>query len=177
MEKTARLLAESQTATFRYNFPYIERGKKAPDPQPVLKAAVASAIGKALEEGKGLPLFAGGKSLGARMTSATELPSEVRGLVFFGFPLHAPGRPSTERAGHLHGLSLPMLFLQGTRDAFADMGFLKPLCEKPGEKVTLHVVPEADHSFHVPKRSGRSDEEVLAEIVTVATGWMETHEG
>ena len=121
-----------------------------------------------------MPLLAGGKSMGGRMTSqaAAEAPLPgVRGLVFFGFPLHPAGRPSTERADHLAKVDLPMLFLQGERDKLAELDLLRPVCAGLGARATLHVVPEADHGFHVPKRSGRTDDEVLAELADVAAQW------
>ena len=169
-------LAEQSMASFRYQFPYMEQRRKAPDPQPILLETVRSAVAAAQEYGMGLPLLAGGKSLGGRMTSIAAsqdpLPS-VKGLVFFGFPLHAPGRPSSERGEHLFKIRLPMLFLQGTRDALADLALMRSLCgqlQKRGT-VRLHIIDGADHSFHVPKKSGRTREDVLKEMGSVVSEW------
>lgn len=172
MENAARALAANGIATIRYNFPYTEKGLKRPDPKPLLLATVRAAVAFANEIGGGLPLFAGGKSMGGRMTSlaASEEPLPgVQGLVFFGFPLHPAGEPSTERAGHLANVKLPMLFLQGTRDALADISLLKPVCKKLGKWATLHLVDEADHAFHVPKRTGKTD--VLTELAATVASW------
>jgi uncharacterized protein len=177
MAAIAQSLARHGVATFRYNFPYMEKGKKAPSPQPVLLKTVRSAIEAAREHAADLPLLAGGKSLGGRMTStaASEqaLPG-VRGIVFFGFPLHAPGKPSSERGEHLLKVRIPMLFLEGTRDNFADMELLRPLIIRlqAQGKVQLHIIEGADHSFHVPKSSGRTDEEVLKELGMVVADWQ-----
>jgi uncharacterized protein len=172
----AHQMAEEGIANLRYQFPYMEEGKKFVDPQPILLETVRSAVTAAREHGKGLPLLAGGKSLGGRMTSTAAsqglLPG-VKGLVFFGFPLHAPGKPSSERAEHLFQVRQPMLFLQGTRDALADLSLLEPLCQalqKQG-RVTLRIIEGADHGFHVPKKSGRTDEEVLKEIARAVSEW------
>jgi hypothetical protein len=172
MAGVAERLAARGLATLRYQFPYVERGNKRPDPPGVLTATVRAAVARAAEED--LPLFAGGKSLGGRMTStagsSAALPG-VRGIVFFGFPLHAPGRASAERGEHLARVEVPMLFLQGTRDSLADLAFLTPVVESLGDRATLHVVEGGDHSFHVPKRSGRSDEEVLDELAEATASW------
>jgi uncharacterized protein len=181
MTAMAQSLARHRIATFRYNFPYMEQGKKAPSPQPVLLKTVRSAVEAAREFAGNLPLLAGGKSLGGRMTStaASEqaLPG-VRGIVFFGFPLHAPGKPSSERGEHLLKVRIPMLFLQGTRDNFADMELLRPLVDRlqAHGQVRLHVIEGADHSFHVPKSSGRTDEEVLEELGKVVGDWANSLE-
>jgi uncharacterized protein len=167
-------LAEVGIAIFRYQFPYIAAGGRRPDPRPTLLATVRSAVAAAAAAAPDLPLLAGGKSMGGRMTSlaAAEAPlAGVHGLVFFGFPLHAAGRPSTERADHLAAVRLPMLFLQGERDQLADLALLRPICERLGAGATLHVVPTADHGFHVLKRSGRSDEEVLTELAREVAAW------
>lgn len=165
-------LATRGLATLRYQFPYVERGTRRPDPPGILTATVRAAVARASEEG--LPLFAGGKSLGGRMTStaasSAALPG-VRGIVFFGFPLHAPGRASADRGEHLAKVAVPMLFLQGTRDSLADLAYLTPVVEALGDRAALHVVEEGDHSFHVPKRSGRSDEEVLDELAEATASW------
>ena len=174
METIAGLLAARRLATFRYQFAYMERGRRRPDPQPILLTTVRSALAAAVAEAPGLPIFAGGKSMGGRMTSlaAAASPLErVRGLVFFGFPLHSSGRPSTDRADHLAEVGRPMLFLQGTRDRLADLELLGPVCEELGPAATLHVVDGADHSFQVLKRSGRSADEVLEELVDTTERW------
>jgi predicted alpha/beta-hydrolase family hydrolase len=176
MESASQRLAGEGIATFRYQFPYMERGAGAPDPQPILLATVRSAVERAASLASDLPAFAGGKSMGGRMTSnaAAESPLPgVRGLVFFGFPLHAPGKKGVERADHLARVKVPMLFLQGTRDTFADLALLRPLCERLGSRATLHVVNDADHSFHVPKRSGRDDVAVLGELVERVGSWID----
>jgi hypothetical protein len=174
MEAASTLLASHGIASLRYQFPYMEAGSRRPDSRSTLLATVRAAVGAAADAAPDLPLLAGGKSMGGRMTSqaaaAAPLPG-VRGLVFFGFPLHPAGRPSTERADHLEKVRLPMLFLQGERDRLADLDLLRPVCAGLGERATLHVVPDADHSFHVPKRSGRSDDEVLAELARTFAEW------
>ena len=173
MEAMAVRLAERAVASFRYQFPYMERGKGAPDPQPVLLATVAAAIAAAHLAGEDLPLFAGGKSMGGRMTSlaaADDPLPDVRGLVFFGFPLHSAGRPATGRALHLPRVTVPLLFLQGTRDHLAHLPQLRPICERL--HASLHVVNDADHSFHVLKRTGRSDDQVRDELAEMAATWM-----
>lgn len=182
MEAIAGRLAERRVATFRYQFPYVERGRRRPDPPPVLVATVRSAVAAAKSAaaesaaaGGDLPLFAGGKSMGGRMTSTAASEGAlagVRGLVFFGFPLHPPGKPGTARGDHLAGVNLPMLFLQGTRDKLAELDLLRPLCERLGANATLHVVEGGDHSFGVLKRSGRTGDEVLDELASTAGDWM-----
>jgi hypothetical protein len=179
MEKLAGELADRDVATLRYQFPYIEERRRVPDPPGVLMETVVAAVRRAAEAAPGLPLFAGGKSMGGRMTSqaAAHPPLDgVRGLVFFGFPLHPPGRPGTKRADHLAKVTIPMLFLQGTRDALADLTLLRPVCAKLGSRATLHVVETADHSFHVLKSSGRTDEQVLRELAETAASWAEAIE-
>ena len=174
MEAASALLAGHGIASLRYQFPYMEAGSRRPDSRSTLLATVRAAVRAAADAAPDLPLLAGGKSMGGRMTSqaAAEAPlSGVRGLVFFGFPLHPAGRPSTERAAHLEKVPLPMLFLQGERDKLADLALLGPVCAGLGARATLHVVPDADHSFHVPKRSGRSDDQVLAELVRTVAHW------
>src|SRR5436190_3568367 len=155
LASVANGLAERGIATLRYQFPYMEKKSKRPDTPKVAHAAVRAAIIEAARLVPGLPLFAGGKSFGGRMTSQAQAESplpEVRGLVFLGFPLHPPGKPSEERAKHLFEVKVPMLFLQGTRDEFASLELLEPLCAKLGERTTLKLFPDADHSFHVPAR-------------------------
>lgn len=174
IESVAQRLANHGVATFRYQFPYMEQGKRAPNPQPILLKTIRSAVAAAAEATSDLPLLAGGKSLGGRMTStaaAAEALPGVRGIVFFGFPLHAPGKPSDERAAHLFDVTVPMLFLQGTRDNLANFEFLKPVCQRLGKKATLHIIDEADHGFHVPKRSGKTDEQVIAELGKAVVDW------
>lgn len=176
LEALAAALGARGVATFRWQFPYMEHGSKRPDPQPLLLASVRSAVAKGRELADGLPLFAGGKSMGGRMTSlaaSREALPGVRGLVFFGFPLHPAGKPSVERADHLAQVRLPMLFLQGTRDTLADLALLEPVVRPLGDGATLHVLEGADHSFHVLKRSGRTDAEVLEALADAASSWME----
>jgi hypothetical protein len=152
----------------------MEAGSRRPDSRDTLLATVRAAVRMAADAVPDLPLLAGGKSMGGRMTSlaAAEAPLPgVRGLVFLGFPLHPAGRPSTERADHLEKVRLPMLFLQGERDRLADLDLLRPVCAGLGDRATLQVVPDADHSFHVPKRSGRTDDEVLADLASTIAQW------
>jgi uncharacterized protein len=180
MERVAHELASVGIGTFRYQFPYMEQLRGRPDPPAVLITTVRAAIAKAAEVLPHLPLLAGGKSLGGRMTShvfvehdATGVLGRVRGLVFLGFPLHPPGRPSTARASHLERLSMPMLFLQGTRDQFADLSLLQPLCLNL-PRATLHIIDTADHSFHVLKRSGKSDAGALSELAQTTAAWADS---
>jgi uncharacterized protein len=176
MEMLAGELAGVGVATLRYQFPYMEERRRVPDAPAVLTATVVAAVRAASEAAPGLPLLAGGKSMGGRMTSqaAAQRPlNGVRGLVFFGFPLHPPDRPGTKRADHLEKVTIPMLFLQGTRDTFADLKLLRPVCAKIGSRATLHVIETADHSFHVLKSSGRNDAEVLRELVETTASWAE----
>jgi predicted alpha/beta-hydrolase family hydrolase len=175
MAALAHGLAERRIATLRYQFPSMERGSRRPDPPRVAHAAVRAAVAEAGRRLPGLPLFAGGKSFGGRMTSqaqaAEPLPG-VRGLVFVGFPLHPPGEPSTERAAHLADVAVPMLFLQGTRDELADLALIRGVTDGLGERATLKIVEHADHAFHVLARSGRNDAQVLAELLDTAADWM-----
>jgi uncharacterized protein len=167
-------LATAGVATFRYQFPYMEQSRRIPDAPAVLTGTVRAAVRAAMEAAPELPLLAGGKSLGGRMTSlgaAEQLLDGVRGLVFFGFPLHPPNRAGTKRADHLARVSMPMLFLQGTRDPFADLNLLRPICTRLGSRATLHVVETADHSFHVLKSSGKTDAEVLRELAQTVASW------
>jgi predicted alpha/beta-hydrolase family hydrolase len=165
-------LAQEGIASLRYQFPYMEDGKRRPDPPHLLHATVRSAADAA--SGYGLPMIAGGKSMGGRMTSAAAasepLPG-IRGLAFLGFPLHAPGKPGVERAKHLTDVDLPMLFLQGTRDTFAGLDLLEPVIDSLAPRATLHIVEGGDHSFKVLKRSGRTPEEVTAELVEAIATW------
>jgi predicted alpha/beta-hydrolase family hydrolase len=175
MAAVAEGLAERGIATLRYQFPYMERGSKRPDSPKVAQAAVRAAVAEAARLAPGLPLIAGGKSFGGRMTSqaqaASPLPG-VRGLAFLGFPLHAPGKPSDERAKHLFDVQVPMLFLQGARDDLADLALLEPLVRKLGARATLKVFPDADHSFHVPARSGRKGADVMREVLDALADWV-----
>lgn len=175
MDAAAQALAAQRVATLRYRFPYSEAGSRRPDPAPVLEATVRSAVATAAAEASELPLFAGGKSMGGRMTShaaATGPGLAVCGIVFFGFPLHGACRdPGVERAAHLSAVPVPMLFLQGTRDVLADLGLMRDVCVGL-ERARLHVVRDADHGFHVPKRSGRTDGDVIRELAEVTASWM-----
>ena len=175
MAAAADGLEERGIATLRYQFPYMERGSKRPDAPKVAQATVRAAVTQASNLLPGLALFAGGKSFGGRMTSqaqaASPLPG-VRGLVFLGFPLHPAGKPSDERGKHLFEVRAPMLFLQGTRDELANLRLLKPLVDQLGARATLDLFEEADHSFHVPARTGRKDPEVLAQVLDTLAGWI-----
>lgn len=174
MTALSRELAAEKIATFRYQFPYMENHRKAPDRPPTLTATVAAATRAAHAAAPDLPLLAGGKSMGGRITSTAaseNLISEVRGLVFFGFPLHPPKQPAAKRGDHLANVTQPMLFLQGTRDDLADLKLLKPICKNLGDRSTLHVIEGADHSFHVLKSSGKSDAEILRELARTTAEW------
>ena len=175
MAAVATGLAERGIATLRYQFPYMERGSRRPDMPRLAHATVRAAVDEAPRQLPGVPLFAGGKSFGGRMTSQAQANSPlpgVRGLVFVGFPLHPAGKPSDERAAHLSDVDVPMLFLQGTRDALAETGLLQSLVERRDSRATLHLFADADHSFHVPARSGRKDAEVMGEMLDLAARWM-----
>ena len=168
-------LAERGIATLRYQFPYMEQGSRRPDAPKLAHAAVRAAVAEATRQLADLPLFAGGKSFGGRMTSqaqALQPLAGVRGLVFVGFPLHAAGKPSDERAAHLFDVDLPMLFLQGTRDELAALELLQPLLQRLGERVTLALFDDADHSFHVRARSGRTDAQTQAAMLDTMAAWM-----
>ena len=174
MEAIAERLAARGVATFRYQFPYMEKRTGRPDPKPVLFATVRAALAAAAQAAPGLPILAGGKSMGGRMTSmaAAEEPlAGVGGIVFIGFPLHPAGAPSTERGDHLARVGAPMLFLQGTRDSLADLDLLSPITAALGARATMHVIDGADHSFHVLKRSGRTDADVLDELASTVAAW------
>jgi uncharacterized protein len=176
LEKLARELADARVASLRYQFPYMEERRRAPDSPAVSAATVAAAVRAAAKAAPGLPVLAGGKSFGGRMSSQAAsqgILEGVRGLVFFGFPLHPPNKPGTKRAEHLDKVELPMLFLQGTRDTLADLKLLKPICSSLGSRAQLHVIETADHSFHVLKSSGRSDAEVLRELAQTTAAWAE----
>jgi predicted alpha/beta-hydrolase family hydrolase len=174
MEQVAQGLAERGVATLRYQFAYMEHGSKRPDPPGVAHAVVRAAVAHAAQLVPGVPMFAGGKSFGGRMTSQAEALSpmaNMRGLVFFGFPLHPAGKPSDERGKHLFDVAIPMLFLQGTRDKLAEERLIKPLVKKLGDRATLELLPDADHSFHVPARSGRTDKEILSVALDAFSAW------
>jgi predicted alpha/beta-hydrolase family hydrolase len=176
MAAVAAGLAERALATLRYQFPYMERGGKRPDPPKLAQSTVRAAVAEALRLLPELPLVAGGKSFGGRMTSqaqaAAPLPG-VRGLAFLGFPLHPAGRPSQERGRHLLDVHIPMLFLQGTRDTLATQDQLEPLCEALGTRATLRLFRDADHSFHVPARSGRTDSEIRNAMLDALAAWID----
>jgi predicted alpha/beta-hydrolase family hydrolase len=176
MAAVAVELAERGIATLRYQFPYMEKGSRRPDPPKLAHATVRAAVRDAARLKPTVPLFAGGKSFGGRMTSqaqaAAALPG-VRGLVFLGFPLHPAGRPSQERGEHLFHIDIPMLFLQGTRDQLAMLDQIEPLCQALGKRATLAVFADADHSFHVPAPTGRKDAQVRADVLNRLCGWID----
>jgi len=175
IETVAAGLAERGVASLRYQFPYMEKGSRRPDSPVVAQATVRTAVAEAGRRCPGLLLIAGGKSFGGRMTSQAQAvtpPQGVRGLVFLGFPLHPAGKPSSDRAKHLSDVRVPMLFLQGTRDNLAELRLLEPVIESLGPLASLHLVREADHSFHVLARSGRNDREVMEEILDAFATWV-----
>jgi len=178
LERIAQALAARNVATYRYEFPYMEKGSSRPDPPAVAVARVRDATVDAARVAPDLPLFAGGKSFGGRMTSQAQagepLPG-VQGLVFLGFPLHPPGRPGTSRADHLSSVRIPMLFLQGTRDEFAGLDLLRPVVKKLGKTTSLHIVEGGDHSFKVLKRTGRTEVDVMNELADTFTAWASEH--
>lgn len=174
LERIAQAVAARDVASYRYEFPYMQAGKSRPDPPAVAEAAVREAVNDAARAAPGLALFAGGKSFGGRMTSGAQsrepLPG-VRGLVFLGFPLHAPGRPGTARADHLTSVRVPMLFLQGTRDEFATLALLRGVLAGLGDRATLHLIDEGDHSFKVPKRTGKTERDVMDQLALTIQQW------
>jgi predicted alpha/beta-hydrolase family hydrolase len=178
LETIAQALGERGVATYRYEFPYMEKRSGRPDPPAVAEARVREAVIDAAKVAPGLPVFAGGKSFGGRMTSQAQehepLPG-VRGLAFLGFPLHPPGRPSIARAAHLSVLQVPMLFLQGTRDEFAGLDLLRPVVKTLGHLATLHIVEGGDHSFKVLKRTGRTEVDVMNELADTISAWTVEH--
>ncbi|MGH6737178.1 MAG: alpha/beta hydrolase family protein [Methyloceanibacter sp.] len=177
MASVADGLAERGVATLRYQFPYMEEGRRRPDAPELAQATVRAAVAEASRLLPELALVAGGKSFGGRMTSQAQAKSPlpgVRGLAFLGFPLHPAGRPSDERAVHLFEVEVPMLFLQGTRDALADTTLMEQLVMSLGKRATLKLFPDADHSFHVPARTGRRDAEVMAKMLDALSAWLET---
>jgi uncharacterized protein len=176
LESLAAALAEVGVATLRYQFPYMEDGRKAPDKPEKLMATVQAVASAAAQVAPDLPLFAGGKSMGGRMTSqaaAQGLLPGIKGIVFFGFPLHPPKQPSTKRADHLAKVEVPILFLQGTRDTLADLPLIRSVCAKLGSRATLYVCETADHSFHVLKSSGKDDSAVMLELAQITASWTE----
>jgi predicted alpha/beta-hydrolase family hydrolase len=178
LENVAQLLLERNVATLRYQFPYMESGSKRPDSPKLAQATVRAAVAAASERWPGLPLVAGGKSFGGRMTSQAQAQaplSSVRGLAFFGFPLHPPDAPGDQRGAHLSDVTIPMLFLQGTRDEFAQLEWLEPQCAKLGARATLRLWQDADHSFHVPAKStsGKKDAQVRAELCDALVAWAQ----
>lgn len=178
LEAAARGLFERGVATLRFQFPAMERGSKRVDTPKVAQAAVRAAVAEAARRFAGLPLFAGGKSFGGRMSSQAQAQApleDVRGLAFLGFPLHAAGRPSAERAAHLDRVKIPMLFLQGSRDDLAHLELLEPAIASLGARATLVVLADADHAFHVPARSGRKDDDVLAEALDALARWIDAN--
>lgn len=177
MASMAEHLAEERVGSLRFNFPYMDAGSKRPDPPAVLESAVRKAIDRAFDVSAGVPLFAGGKSMGGRMTSqalAKRHDPRVKGIVLLGFPLHQPGKPSTERATHLANVQVPMLFLQGTRDSLAQLDLVQDVCASLRDRATLHVIDTADHSFAVLKRSGKSAQDVHREMAAAIAAWMLT---
>jgi predicted alpha/beta-hydrolase family hydrolase len=177
MQSTADALAARRIATLRYQFPYMEQGSRRPDAPKLAQATVRAAVAEASRRMPELGLFAGGKSFGGRMTSQAQAVSPlpgVHGLIFLGFPLHPAGKPSDERAAHLLEVQIPMLFLQGTRDELADLSLLRAVTARVGSRATLKLFDEADHSFHVPARTGRKDADVMAEMADSVEAWVET---
>lgn len=174
LAQAADAFAGRGIATYRFEFPYMQAGKSRPDAPGVAGSAVRKAVAAAAHAAPGLPLIAGGKSFGGRMTSQAQahepLPG-VRGLVFLGFPLHAPGKPGTSRAEHLTSVDVPMLFLQGTRDEFAQLDLLQQVVQGLGDRATLHLIEEGDHSFKVPKRTGKTEADVMNELADTIQEW------
>jgi hypothetical protein len=174
MAVVADELAERGVATLRYQFHYMEQGSRRPDPPALAQATVRASVAKAGGLARGLPLIAGGKSFGGRMTSQAQAAAPLEGVVglaFLGFPLHAAGKPSMDRADHLKDVKVPMLFLQGTRDTLADLDMLRPVVKALGKRATLRLFDQADHSFHVPARTGRKDPEVRGEVLDAFAAW------
>ena len=174
MECVSEILADRGIATLRYQFPYMEGGRRSPDRPPKAEATVRAAVEEAVGMSTGTSIIAGGKSFGGRMTSmaqANEPLKGVCGLVFLGFPLHAPNKPGDNRAAHLGDIDVPMLFLQGTRDTLADLELMRPVCGDLGDRATLHIVEGGDHSFKVLQRSGRTEDDVMAELGDAIVDW------
>lgn len=180
MEKVATGLCDRGIATLRYQFPYMEKRSKRPDAPAIAHATVRAAVAEAMRCCPGLTLVAGGKSFGGRMTSQAQAIAPlagVRGLAFLGFPLHPAGKPSDTRAKHLSDVHIPMLFIQGTRDKLAELPLLEPVVKRLGQSASLHLVQEADHSFHVPARSGRNDHDAMSEIAGALSAWISANSG
>jgi hypothetical protein len=180
MQGVATGLTRRGIAILRYQFPYMERKSRRPDPPPLCHATVRAAVAQATRLAPDLPLAAGGRSFGGRMTSQAQAQAplaEVRGLVYLAFPLHPAGRPGTDRAAHLREIDIPMLFIQGTRDELADLELLRPLVQSLGAQATLHLLEEADHSFHVPARSGRSDADIRDDALDAVCVWLDRLRG
>lgn len=178
MADVAQGLAARGITTLRYQFPYMEKGSKRPDPPALAHATARAAVATAAQRCQHLPLIAGGKSFGGRMTSQAQAAAPLAGvtaLAFFGFPLHPAGKPSITRADHLDDVTLPMLFLQGTRDKLAEPDLLGPVVARLGSRAALHPVDQADHAFHVPARSGRNDQAVMSELLDVFAAWADRH--
>ena len=176
MAAIAQGLAVRGIASLRYQFPYMERGSRRPDTPKLAQATVRAAVAEAARLLPGMPLFAGGKSFGGRMTSRAQASaplSGVRGLIFLGFPLHPAGKPADERGAHLFDVQVPMLFLQGARDELANLQLLQALVERLGSRATLQSFADADHSFHVPARSGRKDAQIMDELLDALAGWID----
>lgn len=175
MLRASEALEARGIATHRYEFPYMQAKKSRPDPPAVAEEAVRKAVAEAALRHPGLPILAGGKSFGGRMTSQAQgsqpMPG-VRGLVFFGFPLHPPGKPGTSRAEHLTSVDVPMLFLQGTRDEFATLELLRGVVDRLGKRATLHLIEEGDHSFKVPKRTGKTEGDVMEDLANAVQNWV-----
>ena len=173
MIAVAAALADRRIATLRYQFPYMERGAKRPDPPHLAQATVCAAVDASVGLLPNLPVIAGGKSFGGRMTSQAQAKTPLEGVRGFGFPLHPAGHPSQDRAKHLFDVRIPMLFLQGTRDTLASLEQLEPLCKRLGSRTTLRLFADADHSFHVPARTGRKDAQVLGEVLDALSAWLD----
>lgn len=173
LDAIVRALFVRGVATLRYQFPYMEAGARRPDSPVVAERTVGAAVELAAEVAGGIPVIAGGKSFGGRMTSGAAAKSlrGVRGLVFLGFPLHPPGKPGTDRADHLDNVEVPMLFLQGTRDQFARLDLVSTVCRRLEPRATLHLIDEGDHSFNVPKRTGRDSSAVIDELADTIVDW------
>lgn len=176
MQTVADGLAQRHVATLRYQFPYMERKNRRPDPPALCHATVRAAVAEAARLAPDLPLIAGGRSFGGRMTSQAQALSSlagVRGLVFLAFPLHPAGRPATDRADHLQEVGIPMLFIQGSRDELAEFDLLREVIRQLSPRANLHVLQDADHSFHVPARSGRKDPAVREEALDAICVWLD----
>ena len=176
MQRAAEALEARGIAPHRFDFPYMQAKKSRPDPPALAEEAVRQAVAEAARQHPGLPILAGGKSFGGRMTSqaqASQPMPGVRGLVFFGFPLHPPGRPGTSRAEHLTAVDVPMLFLQGTRDEFGQLDLLQQVVRGLGDRATLHLVEDGDHSFKAPKRTGKSEADVMNELADTFVQWAD----